>query len=86
MKWFQELEQRYLSLRPQLTKPEDFERLTDFQKSYYLDLPRLIDEVKAIHARHEDFKYVLSKLPHHPLIEKIQSGKLKPEDKLEAVS
>lgn len=61
---------------------EDIQKLNDFEKSYQFDMIRLIDEIKALRRRHEDFVHVLNKVPSHELIDKVKAGHLSPEDKL----
>lgn len=80
-KWFEELEQRYLSLRPNVKNSDEFDLLNNVEKCFFADFQRVIDEVKAVQARMADFQWVLSKLPGHELIVKVNSGKIKPEDK-----
>lgn len=83
LKWLEQLESRYLGLRPVVRKPEDFNKLNDFEKSYFMDLQRLIDETKQLHSRQEDFRWIFSQLPDHPLLKKIMNGRITAEEKEE---
>jgi predicted nuclease with TOPRIM domain len=75
MKWFEEIQQRYFALRPEVKNKEEFDRLSALEQSYLKDLKRLIDEVSQLTKRMDDFRYVLE------LITKVMSGPLKPEDR-----